>query len=416
MYFQIKIIPIIVNLVSSIIVYDTRVFKGFDNYPIFSCAGTSQTSQIVFSDTFPEIPKIIISLEEIDTNINNSGFILEITDVQLTYFNITISCPYQSVYAIRFKWYAICGGGLQVINYISSGGIVNNTFPHSMSNPKYGFVSLTGFLYNGQIDFLLQVSKLTSSSISVEINQVAGKFPNLLKIGYQVVISQYEIINLGLQYAPQNFISQTIQQICSQWFIFNLQGVNFQNSDNFRLNLTYNNSADIISYEFGKWIGQYTGSYHSQLLFSYQNIYFSCALIKTKMKLISAININDLPEKKIVFIDLNLQYINEGIYNLILNKTLSYMQLEVAMKSFERKFIQSSIHSQENYNHLQSHVIKYKYEKIFNFMTFYLAFTSPNYEQQKLKIIITTGSIELVQVFQNCIQEMTILKFEYIDI
>ncbi|CAD8177783.1 unnamed protein product [Paramecium octaurelia] len=404
-----------VNLVSSIIVYDTNVFKGFDNYPIFSCIGTQHTSQIVFSDSFPEIPKVIISLEKIDTIFNNSGFILEITDVQLTYFNITISCLNQRVFSIRFKWYAIFGGGLQVINYISSGGIVNNTFPHSMSNPKYGFVSLTGFLYNGQIEFLLQVSELTSSSISVEINQVAGKFPNLLKIGYQVVITEYEIINLGLQYAPQNFISQPIQQICSQWFIFNLQGVNFQNYDSLRLNLTYNNTADIISYQFGKWFGQYTGSYHSQLWFSYQNTYFSCAFIKTKMKLISVIN--DLPEKKIFFNDLNLQYINQGQYELIFNQKLSYMQIEVAMKSFQGKLIQSSIHQQDNCNPSQIKVLKYKDQKIFNFITFYLAFTSPIYGQQKFKIIITTGSIELVQVLQNYIQtEMTILKFEYINI
>ncbi|CAD8211356.1 unnamed protein product [Paramecium octaurelia] len=406
-----------VNLVSSLITYDSNVFKGFDNVyaTSFYCSGSQIAGQVLFSDSFPEIPKIIISLEKLDTSINNSGFILEITDVQLTYFNITISCPNQRVYAMRFKWYAICGGGLQVINYISSSAIVNNTFPHSLSNPKYCFVSLTGLLYNGQIDFLLQISELTSSSITVEINQVDGKFPHLLQIGYQVVITSYEIINLGFQSTLQNFTSQPIQNLCSGWFIFNLQGLNYSSTDNIRLNLTNNNTADILSYKFGKWDGQYTGSYHSQLWLFYQNTYFSCAVIKTKSKLILAIN--DLPEKKIVFIDPNLQYINQGQYELIFNQKLSYMQIEVAMKSFEGKLIQSSINMQDKCNPSQIQVLKYQHQKIINFITFYLAFTSPIYEQQKFKLNITPGSIELVQVLYNYIQtEKTILKFEYVDI
>ncbi|CAD8211360.1 unnamed protein product [Paramecium octaurelia] len=93
------------------------------------------------------------------------------------------------------------------------------------------------------------------------------------------------------------------------------------------------------------------------------------------------------------------------------------MQIEVAMKSFEGKLIQSSINMQDKCNPSQIQVLKYQHQKIINFITFYLAFTSPIYEQQKFKLNITPGSIELVQVLYNYIQtEKTILKFEYVDI
>lgn len=74
-------------------------------------------------------------------------------------FDLTISCSNNRVYAVRVKWYAIWGNSYQVINYISTSSIVNMTFPHTLSNAKNGFVSLTGFSYTGNFDFLLKVNK-----------------------------------------------------------------------------------------------------------------------------------------------------------------------------------------------------------------------------------------------------------------
>ncbi|CAD8115107.1 unnamed protein product [Paramecium primaurelia] len=414
-----KILIILTSFVSGLIFYDTNVFKGFDDYfdTTFICQSNSITSSIFFSDSFPNIPKVIITLEKVDMWYTNAQFFLEVTNIQLTYFDLTISCSNNRVYAVRVKWYAIWGNSYQVINYISTSSIVNMTFPHTLSNAKNGFVSLTGFSYTGNFDFLLKISELISSSVSVEINSEDFTFLNLNKIGYQVVITEDDIINLGLQSSLGQYTSQPIYILSESRFVFNLQGLKYYTSDNIRLNLTYTNdsNSNTLSYQFGTWDGADTGSYHTQLLLHYQCKYFSCIKIKTQRRLVS--NINDLPDKIINFINLNHQYNNIGQFELIVNQRLPYMQIEVSVKCFIGKVIQSSIHQKNNCDPSQMQVIKYKCLKNYNFIIFNLGFTSFSSASYKFKIIITTQSIELIQVLQNQVElEQQLMKIEQLEL
>ncbi|CAD8211959.1 unnamed protein product [Paramecium pentaurelia] len=412
-----KILIILISFVSGLIFYDTNIFKGFDDYfnTTFNCQYNSVTSSIFFSDSFPNPPKIILTLEKIDTWFTNAYFFLQVTDIQPTYFDLKISCSSQRVYAIRVKWYAVLGCSYQVINYISTTSIVNMTFPHTLSNAKNGFVSLTGFQYSGNIDFLLKISELTSQSVSVEINKVDIKFQNLKKIGYQVVITEFDIINLGLQTSPGQYTSQLIQIESESWFVFNLQGLNYFTTQNIRLNLTYTNDSNTITYKFGTWSGTQTGSQHTQLWLNYQYKYFNCIKIQTQRKLVS--NINDLPDKIINFIDLNLQYFNIGQFTFIVNQRLPYLKIEVSVKCFIGKVIQGSLHQKNNCDPSQTQVIKYQCQKNYNFIIFHLLFTSSTQTSYKFKIIITTQSIELIQVLQNQVElEQLLMKIEQLEL
>ncbi|CAD8117705.1 unnamed protein product [Paramecium primaurelia] len=121
-----KILIILSRFVFGLIFYDTNIFKvSMTILILFLLANLIQ--QLVkqsFQIPFLKLKKQFQPLKKL------------ICD-----FHLKISCPNQRVYALRVKWYAVCGRSYQVINYISTTSIDNMTFPHTLSNATNGFIS-----------------------------------------------------------------------------------------------------------------------------------------------------------------------------------------------------------------------------------------------------------------------------------
>ncbi|CAD8115508.1 unnamed protein product [Paramecium primaurelia] len=416
------ILSIFVKVIFSYIYYDTGYFQNFD-YTIdssFNCkTGYSKTDTITFSNTFENVPQVFFTLEYMEQEMAILGFKLSITTITKTSFTVQITCIQQRVYVARFRWFAIDDQRIEVISNFNMDNPDDKTFSIKNPNAQFGFIIMTSVQYAGPIDFLLQISSITTNSVTVSITKVAGKFTNLKQIGYFVVVGIEEaFINLGLKSVTGAFSSGLITIQPNRWFAIALQGLNYPNSKNLRIRATYTNTATTTSYTWGTWFEVETPNSHSQIwiLYQFTTTYnpLECFSIRTSRK--QAFDLSILPTFFLQLVQTNQIYITNGNYEYVVDKSIRPLKMNIQIKCENGKKVQAEFNKCNSCSIQKTYSFTYNCFNQMNYIGFFPLFQQAFQQYNHLKINIQSSSLEIINVvYDQAITEKTIVKIQILN-
>ncbi|CAD8169949.1 unnamed protein product [Paramecium pentaurelia] len=416
------ILLIIFQVTLTAIYYDTGLSRDFDYSwdATFICQnGYSKTATISFSNTFENIPQVFFTHETFDQYGGEAGFYLAITSVSKTSFTAEASCKKSRVFTLKLRWFAIDDQRIEVINNFNMLNPDDKTFSIKNPNAQTGFVVMTSLHFQGAIDFLLEISSITTNSVTVSITKVAGKFTNLKQIGYIVVVGiQEAFINLGLKSVTGAFSSGALVKQPNRYFAIALQGMNYLNNNTMRIRATYTNTATTTSYTWGTWTGAETPNSHSQIwiLYQFTTTYkpLECFSIRTSRK--QAFDLTILPTFYLQLVQTNQIYITNGNYEYSVDKSIRPLKMNIQMKCENGKKVQAEFNKCNACSIQKTYSFTYNCFNQMNYIGFFPLFQQASQEYNHLKINIQSSSLEVIHVvYDQVITEKTIVKIQILN-
>ncbi|CAK87761.1 unnamed protein product (macronuclear) [Paramecium tetraurelia] len=416
------LIMIILSFGSSFIYYDTGMTYDFDyDYDSdFDCRnGYSKIVTTTFSDEFEQIPQVFFTNEKFDQDTAEVEFNLEITTITKTSFTLQISCSVNRVYRLNLKWFAIDDQRIEVLSNFNMENPDDKTFQIKNPNAQTGFVIITSFSYTGPIDFLLSISQITTNSVTVSITKVEGKFTNLRKIGYFVVVGIEEaFINLGLQTTTECFSSGDLAIQPNRWFAISLQGLNYPNDNNLRIKAIHSDTPTTISYTWGTWDQSETPNSHSQIWIAYQftKIFkpLECFSIRTSRKQVKDLTI--FPTFYLEFVQSNQIYTTDGDYEYYVDISNAPFKMGIQITCENGKKIKADFNKCNSCSYQNTHSYTYNCFNQMNYIGFFPVFQQAFPQYNHLKINMQSSSLEIINVvYDQVITEKTIVNIQILD-
>ncbi|CAD8188643.1 unnamed protein product [Paramecium pentaurelia] len=391
--------------------------------PSFACKNSYQLSKTInFNGAFQNIPQVFIQQSLSDIEPGNVEFRLSITSVTLTNFIVQIQCPSSKrIYSLQFRWFAIDDQRVQVISAFNiDNPTMSKTYQHLNANAENGIIFLTSISIIGPIDFVLSLSSITKTSVTVDISNPSGKFVNLKQIGYQIVLGTSEIFNmLGIQtvtttsYTSQNFNLQT-----NKWILTPIVGFQFDNNQYLQFRWTYTYTASTVSCKVDSW-DKLVKHTHLTALMSYvintlyQPLQTQTIRISQKIDL-EALNrptvYAELPQTNEVFNQI-------GTFTTIIDKSISPVLINVIIKCSFAKKIKSQFNKCNNCSFQKFYLYSHNCNNQINQISYFSRYLPTNSAHQELTIIISDKRIQINQITYNQVAAVNnILDIEQLNI
>ncbi|CAD8072791.1 unnamed protein product [Paramecium sonneborni] len=413
---------VFVNFSYEQIKYDTGLTLVYDYiHDSFNCQnGYSKSAIIQFSGTFQNIPQVFLYHEKYDWMPAELQYTLSITTITTVSFTITTSCSKNRVYRNQLRWCALDDQRIEVLNNFDMVNPDDKTFSIKNPNAQFGFVTFTSIHYTGPIDFTLSITQITTNSVTVGITKIDGKFSNLKQIGYQVVVGVEEaFINLGLKSPTGAFSSDVLPIQINRWFVIPLQGLNYNNADNIRMQTNFTNTASTKQYNYASWNSIQTPNRHSQIWVAYQftNSYkaLECFSIRTSRKQI--IDLSIVPKIYLELVSLNQIYTTVGNYNYLVNKSIMPLYMIIQSTCPNGKKIKADFNKCNSCSISKFYSFTYNCFNQMNYVGFFPKFKQAFQQYNQFKINLQASSVEIIQVlYDQQITEQTIVKLEIVDL
>ncbi|CAD8121862.1 unnamed protein product [Paramecium sonneborni] len=392
-------------------------------YGNFNCHSSyQQTNTISFSGTFQNIPKVFLQLDLADWQQGNGEFQLKITNVSLTNFLVQIVCPSSIVYVrLQLKWYAIDDERVQVINAFNIVNPIQSTiYPHLNANVEKGIIFLTSLGQFGALEFVLSISSLTKTSVTIDISNPSAKLGNIRLIGYQIVLGTNEIFDiLGLQtvtsssYTSENFDLQN-----DKWFLTSIIGLNYPNNYFLQFRWLYTTTASTIQYTVNSWdtLVKHT---HQRVWMSYviNTIYLPLELDTIR---ISQKQDLEAQNKPTIFAELpqsNEIFDQIGTFNVIVDKQISPVLINVIIKCSLGKQIKSQFNKCNSCPIQKKEIFTHFCNCNINSIFYFPRYISAIQAHQELKITVSVTKISINQITYNqMMTETNILDIELLNL
>ncbi|CAD8105999.1 unnamed protein product [Paramecium sonneborni] len=254
------------------ITYDTGFTSSLNNDDGFiGNPNTNYIKEFTFSGIFERPPQVSIIMYKFNYDYYQpNGYDIEITEISKTNVFIRIEAP--------FNWYAYDDRRIQVINVVnyeiqqsSESFTTQIIHPHFNPNFSKGIVYVTSFCYKGPIDFSLNIVSINLKDVVIEIK---SNTQNLVKLGYQILLSIDDAIDLDNQIVKNEdlYTSPTFSFPSDRDWNIGLQGLKWGQTINIRIKrIIYSNY-----YTYGKWSSFGNGV---QVL-RFTNIYFHRTISK----------------------------------------------------------------------------------------------------------------------------------------
>ncbi|CAD8124904.1 unnamed protein product [Paramecium sonneborni] len=403
------------------ITYDSGFKKGVDTTD--NCANSFSTTQTIsFSGQFQNIPQVFIILSrwEIDKT-DEVDVRLEINSITLTNFKVQISCPKMRVFVLYFDWYAMDDQRVKVINQFNlDNPTTTQTFSHQNTNAEIGFISPISFGAQGSLDYTLQITSITLTTVTVELSNVPGKFENLKQIGYQIILGRQDAINILEIQSTSSYNSGNINIQTNKWLLTPTVAIRNPQDENIRLLQQKTTTSTIISYTINSWSTHpYSPNTHLRIWMSLVSNQQATFMLLLTVRISSKFDLGAItsPNIQIQMPQINQSYSSNGVYTIFVDKTYSTIFINVQMKCFNGKKIRSFFRKCNGCSGNQNYQFNHFCHANINLVSYFAKYTPDTSANQKLTITISDSEISIVQVVQNYVQTQTqILHILYLNV
>ncbi|CAD8126601.1 unnamed protein product [Paramecium sonneborni] len=388
-------------------------FKCYNSY--------QQTQTISFSGTFQNIPKVFLQQNLADWESGNGEFQLSITSVSLTNFMVQIVCPTTvRVHKLQLQWYAIDDERVQVINAFNIANPTQSTiYQHPNANVEKAIIFLTSLGYYGALEFVLSISSITKTTVTVSISNPSSKFANIRSIGYQIVLGTNEVFDiLGIQtVTTSSYNSGNLNLQNNKWLQTPIIGLNYPNNYYLQFRWTQTTTATTISYTVNSWdtLVKHT---HQKVWMSYiiNTIYLPLEIqtVRISQKYdLEALNrptiYTQLPQSDEIFNQI-------GTFNVIVDKQYSPVLINVIFKCSQGKKIKSQFNKCNSCPMQKIKIFNHYCHNNINQISYFPKYISTIQAHEELKITISSTKITINQITYNeVITETSILDIELLN-
>ncbi|CAD8107211.1 unnamed protein product [Paramecium sonneborni] len=406
-----------------IITYDSSEYRAFEYQTSgFVCQnGFTQTATILFSDTFANIPQLIIfpfSQDYTSVGSNQLIIMLEILGITLTDFTLKITCPSNKVNSHRIYWYAIDDARIEVITEANANLIASKQYPIQNPNTKKAIASIMSLGYNGSFKIDLSIIALTSTQVTLGIN---SDISNLIHLGYQIILTTEEVFPyINERAATSGYTSELFTLDPNNYFMTTYKRIQTNNGNSFRFQLDKTQILPTVSYQSSTWSSSsYPSNTITRLIYkSPQDQFFlamECFTVRISKLFDKQSDLKPAFEMKIF--EINKVYNSVGSESIILNESTQLLNIHVYYKCPSNN---KKVHSQLNKCNSCSGTNKiynlnhYCHGSI-NSINIYAQYNAQaNYKE--ILITITSNSILIVQKLRNkIITNQNILKVDFLD-
>ncbi|CAD8213185.1 unnamed protein product [Paramecium octaurelia] len=376
----------------------------------FLCQNSYSLEQTTsFNGQFQNIPQVFIQLNWVDIAKGNTEYRLSITSITLTNFMVKIFCPSSTrTHTLKFQWYAIDDQRVQVINAFNiDNPTISKNYQHLNANAEQGMLFPISLSYVGPLDFVIQISSITKTDVTIEISNPSGKFVNLKQIGYQIVLGTSEIFTtLGLQTVTgTSYTSENYNLLTNKWFLTPIIGVNYPDDYYLQFRWTYTYTASTVSCKIDSW-DRLVKHTHQKVWMSYvintQYLPLYCVTIRISQKIdLEAINrstiYSEIPQINGVFNQI-------GTFTTIIDKSISPLTINVIVKCSQGKKITSKFNKCNNCSPQMFYTFTHNCHNQINQISYFPRYISSISAHQELEIIISASRIQLNQITYNQIK------------
>ncbi|CAD8106864.1 unnamed protein product [Paramecium sonneborni] len=393
---QIQIFCILFAVVNGLITYDSGS-KQFIEAGNNCKDGYTTTTTISFSQSFQNTPQVFI-------------YLTRWTDTILIHnFQVKIDCPSSQVFYVYFNWYAIDDQRVQVINVFNFDNPVTKTFSHQNPNALYGFVTPISFKAIGIVDYNLQITSITKSTVTVGLTGEAGKIEKLTQIGYQIVLGIQEVFDILEIFTTALYNSGSINLQPNKWLLTPIVAATNPPDTSIRLWQKFTTTATTVTYNFDTWGYPYSPNTHKKIWMSNNaiNQQYSIVLLLT-VRISSKFDLSSISSSSIQLQmpQINQSYSSNGVYTAIVDQSDTPVLINVQMKCFNGKkfksqFIKCNGCSGNKYlfNHFCHSNI--------NQVAYFAKFTTATPAHYEFKITISDSEITVDQVVYHQLKTST---------
>ncbi|CAD8167853.1 unnamed protein product [Paramecium pentaurelia] len=375
-------------------------------YQLLDCSGPFEL--VTFPKQFQEIPQIIITQSSIKFLSNEVDFRFEIQSITIQSFIIIYECR-RDVSQVNVKWHAINDQRIQVINCFNKENPKNETINHYNPNALNGFLILTSISYSQQINFIIEIIKITPLDVTVGISNTN----NLRQIGYQIILGiDDSFVNLGKFNAIKDD-QITLPILPDKFFITPyvgfiltpIEGVNiFQSED-----LTTNPGNLIFKIYEQQGDSLFSRNFHYRIWISKT---FSTVFKSYRYKKIQIIQKNyldqDIQSSIQLKFDLENKIFNEnGNYRLLIDKSSQFINVffQLICQQDEKKQLEFQLFQRS----LNSFSSQYTCDNKIKLIECKMELIVESVAIQELLIVIENSNFQMKQILYNQIVEQIIL-------
>ncbi|CAD8206363.1 unnamed protein product [Paramecium octaurelia] len=369
---------------------------------------------VTFPKQFSLIPQIIFTLSQINFLSNQAQFEYQTTSITTEGFIIDYNCSNKQILQVIVKWEAFVDQRIQVINVYNRKEPKNETLSHNNPNAQFGFLTLTSFSYFQQINFTIEIIKITPLEVFVGISNTN----NLLEIGYQIILGIDEaFVSLGQLSATQD-VKIAYPIFPDKFFITPYLG--FILTPNDVINLI---SSQDISSEPGKVVyqifekpgdGLYTRNTHLRIWVSRS---FSILFKPFRYNKIQTVQKSRLDQDIQSSIQLKFDqktqiYQDKGNYRILIDNStqLITVGIQIICEQDQKKSIEFPLNS--NYKNGLS--IQYNCQKKIKLIEYQIDLIVQSVAIQELIIVVDNSKFQIKQILYNEFEEQIILLTAFI--
>ncbi|CAD8115235.1 unnamed protein product [Paramecium sonneborni] len=377
---------------SSLLTYDTGNFALISS----GCKNGQESTQTVnFNGIFYKIPQIILGLEHVDQQFP-TDFRVTIQNVQKTSFDLYVICPgAQSVIGIKYQWYAIDDDRIQVINSFNNLFPTVQTFNHQLPSATKGIISIISFGVGGTMDFLLSITSLTSTQVTVDITSATS----IKSLGYQVILGVEEAFqDTQIIHHTQTYTSGAIVQQPKSWFFLGYCGMAQEFGNGFRQKFVRTSVSQ--SYTVTTWYGAFIKAHHIRTWITYQfTTYkaFECYTIR-----ISQLFDLEVAIKPQIYIDIG--EINQSFSSsseVVFDKPITQLTISTYMKCAKSKKIVSKFLKCESCSSKNYYQFTHYCHGTINEINYFPRYRLNQLVYKQLNIEILSDKITVTQPLRN---------------
>ncbi|CAD8201461.1 unnamed protein product [Paramecium octaurelia] len=234
------------------ITYDEGTFRAFQivNKGFLCFGNRGKTQDIKFRDSFENIPQVILIPELFDIPGTKVDYSLEITQITLTKFTLSIKCFDGVVYGIHYKWLSIDDARIQVINNFNIKNFQQITIDHSNPNALKYLINVIAFSFTGSVNFEVKVSEINAKSLTIIISDQQNSLSNLTSLSYQIILGINDIFQIYEKKISSLSISNSFPLIQWSWFLLPFQGFQHDGINALKFKKEYVLSVNSLAYEF----------------------------------------------------------------------------------------------------------------------------------------------------------------------
>ncbi|CAD8122312.1 unnamed protein product [Paramecium sonneborni] len=386
--------------------YDTGYFKQMD-YRVagFACMNSfSKSYTIAFSGTFLNIPQVFLILDDFDLHWGTQEYQLSITSITLTNFDVFIKCIAEEVYIMFIRWYAIDDNRIQVINSFNlADPPTSKIFNHQLPNAVSAIVSPISLSLIGQLDFVSSVSQLTSTTVTISISYVAGKFENLKQLGYQIILGSNEMLNIiETKVITQIYNSGEFARQKNSWLLVPVVGLQYSIlNQTIRIRKVFTYTTTTASFSFTETI---------MCPNTFQIVWMTYITYKAMecqgMRISSKFNCEASARGPFyIQIEETNQIFNSiGVFSTTISSIYTSLQINIIAKCQNDKNMSSKFHKCNSCtSDQQTYFFNHYCIPNINQISYFTRFNIVESVNQQLSITITDTSCLIAQVFDNLV-------------